>query len=59
MNRALAAATLLAMPAAAQDVPFGLAGLVADLAAQAIPLGTEGDPSTEIWMGTDAATLSV
>jgi len=57
--RALVAAGLLAFPAAAQDVPPSVTGRVADLAAQAIPLSNDGDPSTEIWMGTDAASLAV
>lgn len=59
MIRALAVAALVALPATAQDVPPPVAGLVADLTAQAIPLSPDGDPSTEIWMGTDARSLAV
>ena len=53
------ALTLLAAPAAAQDVPPALLPFVADAVAGAIPLRDDGDPATEQWFGEDALDLLV
>jgi acetyl esterase/lipase len=53
------ALTLLAAPAAAQDVPPALLPFVGDAVAGAIPLRDGGDPATEQWFGEDALDLLV
>jgi acetyl esterase/lipase len=53
------ALTLLAAPAAAQDVPPAILPFVADAVTEAIPLRDGGDPATEQWFGEDALDLLV